>query len=80
MDIESATNFSKGLLMMRCYFLVTTFLNLYVTDTLTGEVVIGNTLKHIDRSSLAHKKSHLMVVDKKVAEIYLADSLMEPSE
>ena len=54
--------------------LVSSYLNLYVTDPNIDKVVIGN---QIQKLSEENSKSHIMIVDKKVAEIYIGDGLLD---
>ncbi len=60
---------------MRLHFLVTTFLNMYVYDPRTKEVVLGHPLQ--GNRSIAEKKSHFMTVDKIVAKMHVGDTFLE---
>ena len=74
-DTKNFNQISKGLLVMRLHFLVSTYLNLYVWDPVTQKVVIGNKIP--ESRSLSHKKSHLLTIDKLVAEMHVGDTFLE---
>eukprot|EP00347_Sterkiella_histriomuscorum_P003314 403364758 len=69
---------SRIFLVMRLHLLVTTYLNMYVVDSETGEPLLGHSLN--SKESQAHKKSHIMIVDKKVSETFVGDSIMDQDE
>ena len=67
MNTEEFNQNSKGLLMMRLQFLVSTYLEVYVWDPKERKVVLGNPLMEGNHSrTVANRKSHLMTVDKLV--------------
>lgn len=63
---------------MRLHFLVTSYLNLYVWDPRSNDFVIGS--KHPYPKTIANKQSHLMTVDKLVAELHVGDTLLEEED
>jgi len=66
---------------MRLSFLVTSYLNLYVWDSESQTVVLGHAVSRQPHDrTVADKKSHLMTVDKLVAEIHVGDSFLEKED
>ena len=79
MDTKSLSETSKGHLVMRLHFLVSSYLNIYVQSKKTKEVVFGYSLGDRPRT-IADKRSHLMTVDKVVAEMHVSDAFLETAE
>ena len=66
---------------MRLHFLVTSYLNFYIIDKSTKEVMYGHSLTLSDKGrSIADKRSHLMTVDKLVAEMHVGDTFLDSEE
>jgi len=60
---------------MRLHFLVTSFLNLYIWDPASKQVVVGRQLPRSNKS-IVDKQSHTLVIDKLVAEMHLGDLML----
>lgn len=60
---------------MRLHFVVTSYLNLTVCSP--SQVVLGHPVKS---RTLSEKRSHLMTVDKLVAEMKVGDAFLESAE
>ena len=71
---------SKGLLIMRLHFLVTSYIDLYLWCPQTKQVVLGNPDLTGASRNVAHKKSHIMTIDKAVAEMHVGDTMLETSD
>jgi hypothetical protein len=64
---------------MRLHFLFTSYLNMFVYDPLTNQVLLGNLIPQGNRS-IADKKSHFMTVDKIVAKMHVGDTFLESED
>ncbi|TNV73089.1 hypothetical protein FGO68_gene10189 [Halteria grandinella] len=77
-DTQNFSEASTGVLVMRLKFLVTSYLNLYVWDPESQSVVLGHAVSRQPHDrTIADKKSHMMTVDKLVAEIHIGDTFLE---
>ncbi|CDW81354.1 UNKNOWN [Stylonychia lemnae] len=73
-EVDKVSKNTKSILMMRMHLLVSSYLNLYVEDPNSLNQVIGNKITQFSEENM---KSHTMIVDKKVAELYLGDALLD---
>ena len=76
MEAQALNEESTGHLVMRLHFVVTSFLNLTVRSA-AGAVVVGHPVR---ARTTAEKRSHLMTVDKLVAEMRVGDAFLESAE
>jgi hypothetical protein len=84
-NTQTFSQTSTGHLVMRLHFLVTSYLNLYLEDKKSKEVILGHSLsqeglKHPYGArwwTVADKRCHLMTVDKVVAHMHVGDTFLE---
>ena len=58
-------------LVMRLYFAVSTYINLYLRDPKTKEDLVGCRLTE---RSMSQRKTHLLTIDKTVCEMPLSEA------
>ena len=63
---------------MRLHFLVTTYIDLYLWCPETKQVVLGNPSD--GTRGIQNKKTHLMTVDKAVAEMHVGDTFLDKQD
>ena len=76
-NTEEFDQTSRGLLVMRLHFVFTSYIELYLWCPEKREVVLGSPELVGGARGIAQKKSHIMTVDKAVAEMHVGDTILE---